>query len=55
MITCVSKRERGSVADFSPVSMSTIQSIFAITQLAEPFFFFFFFFGRGTLVLFLVL
>lgn len=43
MITCVSKQERGSAADFSLVSMSTIQSIFAITQLAEPFFFFFFF------------
>lgn len=40
MITCVCEQSRGS-ADFSPVSMSTIQSIFAITQLAEPGFFFF--------------
>lgn len=55
MITCVCELSRGS-ADFSPVSMSTIQSIFAITQLAEPDFLFFFYSWRGeTLLLFLVL
>lgn len=53
MITCVCELSRGS-ADFSPVSMSTIQSIFAITQLAEPDFFFFSWRGE-TLLLFLVL